>query len=205
MTITIDFIRRGYQMRRLFVSICMGILALGGVTQVAAQQQLDRQEILDRLDGKLRGARHIAFHPVIVRAVRAQNNEQLSMDVIQQRDAEWRSAQQENALQRSLARSRPSQVLETLVERNPDFNEAFATDNQGANVAMYPVTSDYWQGDEEKWINSFNDGDGKLWVGGVEVDDSTGTAAVQVSVPILDSGETIGVLIIGITQEYLQE
>lgn len=192
-------------MRRLFVSICMGILVLGGVTQAAAQQQVDREEMLNRLEGKLRGARHIAFHPVIVRAVRGQNNEQLSMDVIQQRDAEWRSSQQGNTLQRSLAQTEASQVLKALVERNPDFNEAFATDNQGANVAMYPVTSDYWQGDEDKWVNSFNDGDGKLWVGDIEVDDSTGIAAVQVSVPVLDQGETIGVLVIGITQQYLQE
>lgn len=192
-------------MRRLFISVCMGMLAFGGVTQVVAQQEPDRQEILDRLEGKLRGVRHISFHPVIVRAVRSQNDEQLSMETIQQRDSEWRSAQQENALQRSIGHSRASQVLKAVVERNADFNEAFATDNQGANVAMFPVTSDYWQGDEDKWINSFNDGDGKLWIGDVELDESTGTAAVQVSVPILDQGETIGVLVIGITQDYLQQ
>lgn len=192
-------------MRRLFVSICMGIVAAGGVTQVAAQQELGRQEVLERLAGKLRGARHLAFHPVIVRAVRSQNNEQLSMETIQKRDSDWRSAQEENALQRSIGHSPASQVLKTIVERNPDFNEAFATDDQGANVAMFPATSDYWQGDEDKWIKSFNDGDGKQWIGDIEMDDSTGTAAVQVSVPILDQGRTIGVLVIGITQEYLQE
>lgn len=192
-------------MRRLFVSICMGIVAAGGVTQVAAQQEPDRQEVLERLEGKLRGARHLAFHPEIVRAVRGQNNEQLPMETIQQRDSEWRSAQEENALQRSIGHSRASQVLKTIVERNPDFNEAFATDNKGANVAMFPATSDYWQGDEDKWINSFNDGDGKQWIGDIEVDESTGTTAVQVSVPILDQGQTIGVLVIGITQEYLTE
>lgn len=192
-------------MRRLFVSICMAVAAIGGAAPAGAQQQLDRQELLDRLETKLRTVRHIAFHPVIVRAVRSQNNEGLGMEVIQQRDAEWRSAQQENALQRSILHSRASQVLKTLVERNPDFSEAFATDNQGANVAMHPVTSDYWQGDEEKWTRSFNNGDGKRWIGDIEVDESTGLAAVQVSVPVLDQGETIGVVVIGITQDYVQE
>jgi hypothetical protein len=192
-------------MRRVIVSICMGIIALGGTPQAAAQQQPDRQEVLDKLEGKMRAARHMAFHPVILRAVRSQNNEQLSMDVIQRRDAEWRSAQGETALQRSISQSRASQVLRALVERNPDFNEAFATDNQGANVAMFPATSDYWQGDEAKWINSFNNGDGKVWVGDIELDESTGEVAVQVSVPILDQDETIGVLVIGVTQDYLQE
>lgn len=192
-------------MRRLLVSICMGILASGVVAPVAAQQQLDRQEILERLEPKLRGARHIAFHPVILRAVRGQNSEQLGMEVIQQRDAEWRAAQNENPLQRTIGQSRASQVLRTLVERNSDYSEAFATDNQGANVAMFPVTSDYWQGDEDKWTRSFNGGEGKLWIGDIEVDESTGLAAVQVSVPILDQSETVGVLVIGITQDYLQE
>lgn len=192
-------------MRRLLVSICMGVVAAGGVAQVAAQQQPDRQEVLEKLEVKLRGARHLAFHPEIVRAVRSQNDEQLSMETIQQRDAAWRSAQEETALQRSIGHSRASRVLKTIVERNPDFSEAFATDNQGANVAMFPTTSDYWQGDEDKWIKSFNEGDGTQWIGDVEVDESTGTAAVQVSVPIHDQGETIGVLVIGITQEYLQE
>lgn len=192
-------------MRRLFLTVCMGVFVFAGSTPAGAQQTPDRQEVLDRLDGKLRGARHIAFHPEIVRAVRTQNNEGLSMELIQQRDAEWRAAQQETDLQRSLGQRRASQVLKTLVERNPDFSEAFATDNQGANVAMFPATSDYWQGDEDKWINSFNDGDGRVWIGEVELDESSGLAAVQVSVPILDQGDTIGVLVIGITQNYLQQ
>lgn len=192
-------------MRRLFVSMFIGVLALGAAVPAPAQQEPDRQEVLDKLEGKLRAARHMSFHPVVVRAVRAQNEEQLDIETIQQRDAEWRAAQQGTALQRSIGQSRASRVLQQLVERNPDFNEAFATDNQGANVAMYPATSDYWQGDEDKWTNSFNDGDGKLWIGEVELDDSTGEVAVQVSVPIFDQGETIGVLVIGVTQDYLQE
>ncbi len=192
-------------MRRLFLSVCMGVFVLAGAAPAGAQQTPDREELLERLDSKLRGARHIAFHPEIVRAVRTQNNEGLSMELIQQRDAEWRAAQQETDLQRSLVQRRASQVLKTLVERNPDFSEAFATDNQGANVAMFPTTSDYWQGDEAKWTNSFNDGDGRVWIGEVELDESSGLAAVQVSVPILDQGDTIGVLVIGITQDYLQQ
>lgn len=192
-------------MHRIFISICMGFLIFGGIAGAAAQQKPDREKVLARLQGKLRTVRHMSFHPVIVRAVRTQNNEHLSLDVIKQRDEQWRSAQEENALQRSISQSQASQVLKTFVDRNPDFNEAFATDDQGANVAMYPTTSDYWQGDEDKWIKSFNNGDGKMFIGPVELDESTNTVAVQVSVPILDQGKTIGVLVIGVTQNYLEE
>ena len=37
----------------------------------------------------------------------------------------------------------------------PYFTEVFLMDNQGANVAMTNKTSDYWQGDEAKFIESF--------------------------------------------------
>lgn len=192
-------------MRRLLVSILLGAVAAGGVPGALAQEQPDRQALLESLEGKMRAVRHMAFHPVIVRAVRSQNSEQLDMDLIQERDAEWRAAQQESGFQRAMLNSEASRVLRGFIERNPDFNEAFATDNQGANVAVYPLTSDYWQGDEDKWTRSFNNGNGRLHVGDVEVDDSTNTAAVQVSVPILDRGRTIGVLVIGIAQTYLEE
>lgn len=192
-------------MRRVFTLMLAGALIFGGIAGAGAQQAPDRQKVLERLQSKLRTVRHMAFHPVIVRAVRTQNNEHLTLDVIQQRDEQWRSTKEENALQRSISQSRASRVLKTFVERNPDFNEGFATDNQGANVAMFPTTSDYWQGDEDKWIKSFNGGEGKLYIGEVELDESTNTVAVQVSVPILDQGNTIGVLVIGVTQNYLEE
>lgn len=192
-------------MRRIIISLLAAVVLSVASVDVGAQQTLNHEEVLKKIQGKLRGIRRMAFHPVIVRAVQAQNNQKLTMEVIEQRDTEWRSSQEENSLQRSITNSEASEVLRTFVERNPDYSEAFATDNQGANVAMYPVTSDYWQGDEDKWINSFNGGDGKVWIGGIELDESTNLVAVQVSVPILDQGETIGVLVVGVTQEYLDE
>jgi len=82
------------------------------------------------------------------------------------------------------------------------YNEIFLTDNQGANVAVYPATSDYWQGDETKWSEPFNSG--KVYVGQVEFDESTNTNAVQISVPVIDNGKTIGVLILGIKLSFIE-
>lgn len=173
--------------------------------QAQAQEELDRERIAAGIEPKLRVARHLAFHPVIVRAVVRQNNEQLSLEEIKQRDEEWREAEQQNSLQRSILQSDASQVLQTFIERSADFNEAFATDNQGANVAMFPVTSDYWQGDEEKWQAPFNADRDDVFIGEMEQDESTDTVAVQISIPILNRGEKIGVLVLGISQNYLQQ
>ena len=89
------------------------------------------------------------------------------------------------------------------MQNNSAIDEVFVTDNQGANVAAYPATSDYWQGDEEKWTASFNDGDGVVFIGPLEQDESTNSAQVQISVPIFNQQQTIGVLVMGVSVDYL--
>ena len=71
-------------------------------------------------------------------------------------------------------------------------------------MAAFPPTSDYWQGDEEKWSESFNDGEGRVFIGPLEFDESTKTTAVQISMPMIHFGETIGVLVVGVTVDYLE-
>ena len=35
------------------------------------------------------------------------------------------------------------------------FTEIFVMDNKGMNVGQSDITSDYWQGDEAKWIKTY--------------------------------------------------
>ncbi|WP_197466328.1 MULTISPECIES: hypothetical protein [unclassified Oleiphilus] len=77
-------------------------------------------------------------------------------------------------------------------------------DNQGANVAMTNKTSDYWQGDEAKWQESFKDGAGAVHIGDVEFDESAQAYLVQVSVPVMDGGTAIGAITIGINLDDLE-
>lgn len=170
---------------------------------VAAQEDIDQSELQDLLRNKMRTVQHMALNPALIQAVRRQNAEHLDLNTIKQRDAEWKATKKLTPLKRSLQENSAGQMLKRYVSRNPSLNEAFLTDNQGANVAAFPATSDYWQGDEEKWTASFNDGAGKLFLGPVERDESTNTLAVQVSAPLFHQGETIGVLVVGVTFDYL--
>ena len=169
-----------------------------------AQNTFSPQEKENVLKVKIRTVQHMTFNPVIINAVRQQNAQNLSLSIIQQRDDEWKATDNLTPFKRSLQHSKAGKLLKRHVTINDSFNEAFLTDNQGANVAAYPATSDYWQGDEEKWIESFNSGDGKIFIGPIEEDESTQTAAVQISAPILDQGKTIGVLVVGITLDYVK-
>jgi len=156
---------------------------------------------------KILTARHIGLNPMIISAVNKQNNEKMKLSKIKERDDDWKSTKELTPFKLSLQNNEAGLYLKSIVEKNPNINEAFLTDIQGANVASYPVTNDYWQGDEKKWIASFNNGEGKVFIGPAKINESTNIAAVQISAPVIDflnDRKTVGVIIIGVTVDYLK-
>lgn len=59
-------------------------------------------------------------------------------------------------------------------------------DARGLNVAASDVTSDYWQGDEEKFSATHEVGAGALHISDVEMDKSTQRYQGQISLTISD-------------------
>lgn len=160
-------------------------------------------ELQALLDVKVRAIKRLASNRVIVDAVKGQNAKKVSLNEIKKLDGEWRATKALTPFKKSLQTNSAGKRLKRAVRRNPTYGEAFLTDNQGANVAAYPATSDYWQGDEEKFTASYNKGEGNVFIGPVEYDESSQTHAAQVSVPVLDSGKAIGVLVVGVKLDYL--
>jgi len=191
---------RGYGFRGACLMIVLALVATTG----NAQQDISESELKDLLRVKIRTVQHMALNPLLVRAVRQQNAAGLTADEIARRDKAWRATKELTPFKLSLQTSPAGRFLKQQVSRSTSFNEAFLTDNQGANVAAFPATSDYLQGDEEKWSNSFNGGNGRVYIGALALDESTNTVAAQVSAPVLDRGKTIGVLVVGVTINYLQ-
>lgn len=170
-----------------------------------AEAELSDADIEALLDVKIRFATHMAFQPNIIRAVESQNNEKLTLALIKERDELWVDANGKgNSLIREITHNDIAKYLQRRVENNTAIDEVFITDNQGANVAAYPPTSDYWQGDEGKWTSSFNEGNGKVFIGPLEQDASTNKTQVQISAPIISNDATIGVLVMGVSVDYLE-
>jgi len=146
----------------------------------------------------------MAARESIVHAVEEHNALGLVMDEILRRDKRWISSNSTVAFKIKLQENRSGVILKSMVLRNRAmYSEAFLTGNQGANVGAYPATSDYWQGDEDKFIIAFNKGNGRLLITPVEFDNSSGTYAAQVAAPVVDNkGVTIGVLFVGIKLSY---
>ncbi|QGZ34373.1 hypothetical protein [Stappia indica] len=99
-----------------------------------------------------------------------------------------------------------SLYLRQVQERSEGlFTEIILMDARGLNVGISEVTSDYWQGDEDKWQKTFLAGPHSLHIGALEEDLSTRTVQSQVSLPVVDpdTGEVIGALTFGIDVEEL--
>ena len=116
-------------------------------------------------------------------------------------DAQWRAAADDDPLiRRTITPDRTVNPiafqLEGFAETFEDHVEIFVTDRYGATLAANNRLSDYYQADEEWWQQAWNDGQGAVYVSDPEFDESAGTLAVLVALPIADeeSGEVIGVL-----------
>lgn len=138
-----------------------------------AEAKIDADELDALLRVKVRTVQHMALNPLLVRATLRQNMQKLPLDEIKRRDDEWRASKGLTPFKQSLQSSQSGRFVKDTVTRLRSLNEAFLSDNQGANVAAYPATSDYWQGDETKWSASFNDAQGEVFIGEVELDEST--------------------------------
>ncbi len=141
---------------------------------------------------------NLAADPVIVEAVKAQNAKKSSLNAIQKMDKKWQTTPGIAPFMASLMDSPCAKRLKAAQAKQEYYSEIFVVDNQGANVCMTDKTSDYWQGDEAKFTKSFTGGAGRIFVDDVKFDDSSQAYVVQASVPVVESGKAIGVLVVSI-------
>ena len=151
-----------------------------------------------------------AKDPVVIDAIRKQNEEHAGLDQakIDELDKEWRA--QATAADKPLIDEVLGREISKFLAAKKDesagmITEVFVMDNKGLNVGQSDVTSDYWQGDEAKWQDTYLVGPDALFVDEVEQDESTQALQSQASMTIVDpdSGEAIGAITIGINLDQL--
>lgn len=154
-----------------------------------------------------------ANDPVVIQAIKEQNAKHalLSQDDIDRLDKQWR-AETKTFTARPLIESvlaRPlSAYLKTVkAQAGGLYNEIFIMDNRGLNVGQSDVTSDYWQGDEAKWQETFLAGSDAVFVDEVDFDESTQTYQSQVNISIADpsSNTVIGAVTVGVNVDEIRE
>jgi hypothetical protein len=148
--------------------------------------------------------KQIAADPALVAAITAQNAETAGYDQakIDELDKQWRAevdAADKPLIGKVLATDASKALLAAQDASGGLLTEIFATDAKGLNVAQSTVTSDYWQGDEDKFSKTFPVGASAVFLGDVEQDESTQAYQSQVSITVVDaSGNPIGSLTAGV-------
>jgi hypothetical protein len=149
--------------------------------------------------------------PAVTERVREQNaaHRALGEREILDLDEQWRSELKLDPGQRALINRVLGRPLSALLRERADgtqglVRELFVMDSRGLLVGTSRITSDYWQGDEDKWLSVFRRGE-PAHVGEIARDESTQTYLVHVSFPIAAAGsaQPIGAITVGLNAERL--
>ena len=181
------------------------ILGLSAATQ--AQDDEYAAPLTELANGELR---QIAQNELVVAAIVAQNVITADYDQarIDELDAQWR-AEVDGAAKPLIDATLGTEASRWLVQAQEQgaglYTEIFVMDARGLNVAQSTITSDYWQGDEDKFTASFGAGGQAVHIGEVEQDESTQAFQSQVSITVTDpaSGAPIGAITVGVDLSLL--
>lgn len=186
-------------MKLLSISLVAGSLLLAASSASANEFQAPLENLARN------EVRSILADPTVISALNAQNGRHQSLDqaAIDDLDKKWRAevGSGDSGLIADVLSNALSSYLRARKEAaGGRFTEIFVMDSKGLNVGQSDITSDYWQGDEDKWQQTFNGGPDAVHISEVELDESTQTYQSQVSVPIVDpaTGKVIGVATFGV-------
>ena len=135
--------------------------------------------------------------PVLVSAVLDQNRQQLALAEIQRRDRIW-PTDTGKVLVTAATSGACADRLRELAASDPIYGEMLVMDNKGALVCATSQTTDYYQGDEDKFTRSFNEGEGDTFVDTPRLDESAAEQLAQISLPVRDGESVIGALTVGV-------
>lgn len=185
-------------MKRAFLLVVAGLFMVSGGSAFAEKAP---QKVVDLANATLV---KMGSDPVIVKAVKQENSKGKTLAQIQEMDKKWMATAGVDDFMKALMDSDCGKHLRNIQKSQPYYAEIFVMDNLGANVAMSDKTSDYWQGDEAKFTESFKGGAGAVHISDVKFDDSTQAYLVQVSVPVKDGENVIGAITIGLDMDKLK-
>ncbi len=148
--------------------------------------------------------------PSIISALKDQNEalSHLTFQAVMDLDRQWRAEfdSPHRPLITSVLSSPLSRFLmEKQAHSDGVITEIFVVDARGLSVGESEVSSDYWQGDEAKWQQTFLVGTGVLFIDEVQEDDSTQMLQSQASMTVSDprTGQPIGSITVGINLDAL--
>ena len=116
----------------------------------------------------------------------------------------WKTVPENDAIVQGFIKNEAGKFLTEEMEKTDGIvTGAFLNAAQGEKVAFTDKTGSYIHKGSAKFDAPFTTG--KAWQGQPELDDSGKVYEIQVSVPVLSDGKTIGVLVVEINGTKLEE
>ncbi len=187
-------------LRTAFLAATAAVLA----TQVSALDVSDAMQ--DYLDNSIRAW---SQDPAIVDAIVEQNVRTAGFDgaMITDLDLAWRAevgTANTPTIDAVLGAPLSDFLRAQVAASGGTITEVFVMDSVGLNVGSSGVTSDYWQGDEAKFTETYGIGPDAVHFSEIEFDESSQSYQAQISIPVVDAaGAVIGAITVGVNADSL--
>jgi putative methionine-R-sulfoxide reductase with GAF domain len=191
----------------VILSAAASTLVTDGVVRNELTQQVGQDlrsraaSVANEISGELLRNRDllqtIAIDRLTRDAVKAANvTNSADLAEIQRLDEQWRAADAANndadPLVAKVLSNDISVELRKFRDNFPQHVEVFVTDRNGSSIASTNRTSDYYQADEGWWQAAYNNGQGAVYIGQPEYDESSKTYSINMAVPVYaDDGQTV--------------
>ncbi|MGF1742369.1 transporter substrate-binding domain-containing protein [Vibrio profundum] len=158
------------------------------------------------LDTQARAIAKVAESSVLIESISASNKKMDSIDFeeISKLDQTWieeRKSQSGELIQRIMSNKLSSYLREIKTNHPNLYTEIFAMNKHGLNVGQSDITSDYWQGDESKFINTFGLESKEAFIDDIKYDHSTHLFQSQISISVFKENKAIGAITFGVNVE----
>ncbi len=142
-----------------------------------------------------------AADPVLVSAVVAQNQKG---PIANLDNAQWKTIRRSDDRIKAFQNNDAAKLLKQKLEESKGlYTEAFLNASRGEKVAFVDKTTSYLHQGQPKFDIPFTTG--QPWQGQPEFDESSQTHQIQVAVPVLADGKSVGVLVVGVNATQLSQ
>ncbi|WP_404421047.1 hypothetical protein [Thalassospira australica] len=183
--------------------------ALSGIPPLHAQSELPGAPDQLITDDTVRGMREWLANPVVELSISSQNRlrKGMTQEQIDAADKQWvseREADDQPLVAAILTNPLSSYLTQIQARSGGLFAEIFVMDAIGLNVGQSSITSDFWQGDEAKFKNTFPNGANAVFIDEAEYNEETDTWRSQLNMTMSDEqGTPIGAVTIEVNLNEL--
>lgn len=169
------------------------------ILDTCAQPGVLSPEIEKILDQKMEILKmELANDPVIMNAVKETNekNKDIALSEIKKQDEHWIAVKGVDPVIEGFITNECAGRLAAFQDKYNEYAEIFVTDARGLIVGETNKTSDYYQADEDWWVKSYQEGEGRLSHGEIEYDESAMSESVPIYIPVMEpeTKKAIGVI-----------